>query len=231
MTSTAKLRRNWTYVTARVIVYTFLVAAAAGSFTDEVKCSHMLGLHWQAWTVPFLLDGVALMGKLGRSRRFASATQGAGLWLMVFGGLLSLAANVAAGENTGQRVYGALLVVGFLLVEWYAGKLSPAEPTVDPELVAARAAMAANHEAVIAANKRAAAAEAAAADAAKAVRAERRKANAAARKAQAETAETFTPATPTTTALWIPRQRTDLQALMASLPEAPVSPGIQGTGR
>lgn len=135
--------RNWTYRIAVTIVYTFLIAAAAGSFTDIVKCAHMLGLHWQAWTVPALLDGVALMGKLGRSQRFADRTRRAGLRLMVFGGLLSLAANVAAGDNAGQRVYGALLVIGFLLVEWYAGHLAPAavdEPVAQAVTVPAQRA-------------------------------------------------------------------------------------------
>lgn len=143
-------RRNWTYTAAVVIVYGFLTAAAAGSFMHIVETAHKLGLDWQAWTVPFLIDGVALMGKLGRSRRFATRTQRAGLSLILFGGTLSLAANVYAGDNTGQRAYGVLLVLGFVLVEWYAGQLAPAEADPQPE-VNAEAAIQARIDAEVAA--------------------------------------------------------------------------------
>lgn len=119
-------KRNWTYLTALVIVYGFLLGTAAGSFHHIVVVGDRLGLGWEAWTVPFLVDGIALMGKMGRSRRFAESTQRAGLRLMAFGGVLSLACNIYAGENLGQRCFGGLLVAGFLIVEWYAGKLSPA---------------------------------------------------------------------------------------------------------
>lgn len=158
-----KTHRNWTYITAVVIVYAFLAAAAAGSFLHIVETSHKLGLDWEAWTVPFLIDGIALMGKLGRSNRFAAKTQQAGMRLMLFGGTLSLAANVYAGDNTGQRAYGVLLVVGFLVVEWYAGKLSPAPAAVkviSPEEHARRSEAAQKAAATRKANAEAAAAKA-----------------------------------------------------------------------
>lgn len=159
-----KTRRNWTYLIAVTLVYAFLLAAAAGSFLHIVETSHKLGLDWEAWTVPFLIDGIALMGKLGRSNRFAAKTQRAGMRLMLFGGTLSLAANVYAGDNAGQRAYGVLLVVGFLVVEWYAGKLSPAPVAapveVDEETRARRSAAAQKAAATRKANAQAAAAKA-----------------------------------------------------------------------
>jgi hypothetical protein len=126
MTTKTRTPINWTYVTAVVIVYTFIIGTVLVSFSHIVDVSHTLGLRWEAYTVPFLVDGIALLGKLGRSARFAESTQRAGLKLMAFGGLLSLACNVAAGDNTGQRAYGVLVVVGFMVAEWYASKLRPA---------------------------------------------------------------------------------------------------------
>lgn len=150
-------KRNWTYLTALVIVYGFLLGTAAGSFTHIVTVGDRLGLGWEAWTVPFLIDGIALMGKMGRSRRFAESTQRAGLRLMAFGGTLSLACNIYAGENLGQRCFGGLLVAGFLIVEWYAGKLSPAPApaAVEPAVSAARSDAAKRAAATRAANRQA----------------------------------------------------------------------------
>lgn len=169
-------KRNWTYLTALVIVYGFLLGTAAGSFHHIVIVGDRLGLGWEAWTVPFLVDGIALMGKMGRGRRFAESTQRAGLRLMAFGGTLSLACNIYAGENLGQRCFGGLLVAGFLIVEWYAGRLSPAAPAV-PAKSAARSAAAVKAAATRAARKADAAAAKAAAAEQRAAAAERRRLN------------------------------------------------------
>jgi len=45
---------------------------------------------------------------------------------MIGAGLVSLVRNVEAGVNVGQRVFGVLVVVGFITAEWYASKLKPA---------------------------------------------------------------------------------------------------------
>lgn len=140
---------NWTYWITAVVVHMFLVGAAAISFSHIVDVSTTMGLTWEAWTVPFFIDGIAVLGKVGRSKKFAVSTQKAGLWLMAIGGALSLAANVAAGENDGQKAYGVLVVAGFVLTEWYAGKLEKAPAPVvvevkklDPQVAAERAAKA-----------------------------------------------------------------------------------------
>ena len=127
-----RIKANPTFALVWLIVHTFLVGAAAVSFTHIVDVSERLGVHdWQAYTVPFLIDGIAILGKIGRSRKFAEKTRRAGLVLMGLGGLVSLAANIEAGENIGQKAYGALLVGGFVLAEWYAGKLEAA-PVATP---------------------------------------------------------------------------------------------------
>lgn len=133
----AKIKRaNWTYLTVAGIVRLYMIGALAISFGHIITASGLLGLHgWQARTVPFAIDGFAVLGMIGRSARFAESTQRTGLRLQAAAGLLSLAANVYAGHTLGERLYGALIVTAFIVAEWYAGKLRPApaaKPTVDP---------------------------------------------------------------------------------------------------
>lgn len=129
-----KLRTlNWTYYIVKTVVYGFLFGAAAISFSHIVDVSTTMGLTWEAWTVPFFIDGLAVLGKIGRSRKFAPKTQRAGLVLMAIGGALSLGANWSAGDNDGQRWYGVLVVAGFIIAEWYAGKLEAAPAAQNDE--------------------------------------------------------------------------------------------------
>lgn len=127
--NTTKPRITVTFVLVATIVRLFMAGAAAVSFSHIIATSHSLGLGWEAWTVPFLIDGLAVLGMIGRSIKFANATQRAGLRLMIGAGLLSLACNVYAGHNLGQRLYGVLIVAGFVVSEWYAAKLRPATTT------------------------------------------------------------------------------------------------------
>lgn len=115
---------NWTAFTVSLIVNAFLIMAAFISFTD-IKT---LAIRWGvpatlAWTAPLFIDGLTWMGKIGRSPRLDEDARRAGLALMIGGGLMSLAANVAVGETIGMRVYGALVVVGFVTAEWYSTKI------------------------------------------------------------------------------------------------------------
>lgn len=127
------MKRNWTHITATLIVLAFALGSLAISFSHVIELAHRYGVEgWQAWTAPFLVDGFMLLGRLGMSRRFDTATNRIGRRMLVAGALLSLAANVGVGVTVGQRVYGALVVIGFLVSEWYAGKLAPA-PVVTVE--------------------------------------------------------------------------------------------------
>jgi hypothetical protein len=127
---------NAKYAIAKTVSIGFMLGAAAGSFRGEVELSHSLGLGWEAYTVPFLIDGMAVLGLLGRGREFAASTQRAGLIIAIAMGTLSLACNILAGHTLGQRLYGALIVGVFLASEWYATKLdkAPAPPSVSDEL-------------------------------------------------------------------------------------------------
>lgn len=141
-------KRTPTYLLTAIVVRMFMLGAAGVSFSHIIATSQALGLGWEAWTVPFLVDGLAVLGMIGRSAKFAAGTQRAGLRLMIGAGVLSLACNVYAGHNLGQRLYGVLIVAGFVVSEWYAAKLRPApvgpsaEDLAAAELAAKRSASA-----------------------------------------------------------------------------------------
>lgn len=117
---------NWTYVVVKLVVLMFMSGAAAISFKHIVDVSLTLGLTWEAYTVPFFIDGLAILGLVGRTDKFDVSTKRAGLVLVITAGSLSLAANVTAGDNLGQQAYGALVVCGFALAEWFAGRMKAA---------------------------------------------------------------------------------------------------------
>lgn len=116
---------NWTLVFVQLIVHGFLVMAASISYSDIRTLAIRWGVYASlAWTAPLFIDGLTWMGKLGRSRRLEESTRKAGLILMSIGGSMSLVANIAVGENTGMRVYGGLVVLGYVVAEWFSGRLS-----------------------------------------------------------------------------------------------------------
>jgi hypothetical protein len=163
-------KRSATYLLTAIVVRMFMLGAAGVSFSHIIATSQAL------------VDGLAVLGMIGRSGKFAASTQRAGLRLMIGAGALSLACNVYAGHNLGQRLYGVLIVAGFVVSEWYAAKLRPATNGPSAEDLAA---------AELAAKRSAAAVKAAATRkrntdaAAKAERAETRRIRAAARALEA----------------------------------------------
>ncbi len=122
-----------TFAVVKSLVYLQAAGAAALSFMHIVEVGSRYGLGWQAWIAPFLIDGFAVLGTIGRSAVFAESTRKTGFRLMVGAGLVSLVCNVEAGSNIGQRVFGVLVVAGFVTAEWYASKLKPAAVKVPAE--------------------------------------------------------------------------------------------------
>jgi hypothetical protein len=120
--------KNPTYLAAKTIVWAFVAGSLIVSFTHIVTLFGMLGLHgWQAAAAPLYIDGFAMLGLLGRGRRFAAATRKAGLRMQIAATLVSLAANVVAGTSPGGRIFGAMVVIGYVLAERFADQLAPAE--------------------------------------------------------------------------------------------------------
>lgn len=125
-----KTRKPATYYVVKSLVYLQAIGAGVISFSHIVHVGQSYGLGWQSYVAPFLIDGFAILGTIGRGPSFSEATRRAGLKLMVAAGLVSLACNVAAGENLGQRAFGVLVVAGFITAEWYASKLHAAPAAV-----------------------------------------------------------------------------------------------------
>ena len=127
-----------------VVVWLLLLLAAVVSATHIVETARKLGLHdWQAYTTPALIDLVAIVGKLSMASCFAPAFRRSGFRLLMVGATLSLACNVFAGENLGERAFGVLVVGAFMLLEHHATKggrsaVVPATDEVDETLKAKR---------------------------------------------------------------------------------------------
>jgi hypothetical protein len=137
-TEVAQTAGNVTYYLAKAIVIGFAAGCLYFSFNHTIHLAHMLGATGaQAYSTPAFVDGFMLLGRLGMADAFDASTRKIGRRMMVVGALLSLIANVAAGQTLGDRIIGALVVIGFLVTEWYAGKLKPAPA---PELTPAQKA-------------------------------------------------------------------------------------------
>lgn len=132
--------KTWIYRIAAIIVNGYLLGAAAGSFINIVELAGDIGVHgWHKWTAPLLVDGFVAMGKLLRSRALNEAAHRFGTWLMAIGGILSLTANIVHGHTLGERIFGGLLVAGYLLMERAAEVMgiAPEAREAEPAAVAA----------------------------------------------------------------------------------------------
>lgn len=135
----AQVAGNATYYLAKTIVLGFAIGCLYFSFSHTIHLAHMLGATGaQAYSSPAFVDGFMLLGRLGMADAFDAATRKVGRRMMTVGALLSLIANVAAGQTVGDRILGALVVIGFLVTEWYAGKLKPAPIPAQVELTPAQ---------------------------------------------------------------------------------------------
>ncbi len=159
----------------RGLVYAQAIGAGVISFMHIVEVGLRFGLGWQSYVAPFLIDGFAMLGIIGRNAKdehgdwsFSARARRAGLGLSIGAGLVSLACNVTAGHNVAQMVFGVVVVVGFVTAEWYGSTLESAPPAVAVVDEATRARRSA------AAVKAAATRKRNAATAAKAARAARR---------------------------------------------------------
>lgn len=131
------------FTLVKIIVKLYFLGALAVSFSHIVEASHKLGLHgWQAWTTPFAIDGIAVIGMVMRGEGFSAATRRLGFRVQLTAGLLSLACNVYAGSTTGERIYGVLIVVLFVFSEWLSDRMQSVSVDVERVQAAKRSASA-----------------------------------------------------------------------------------------
>lgn len=104
-------------------IWALLVLAAFVSASHIVDTAGTLGLTgWYRYAAVALIDFVAIVGKLSMHDGFSEPFRKSGFRLLMAGGVLSLGANVYAGDNLGERSFGALTVGVFMLLEHHATK-------------------------------------------------------------------------------------------------------------
>lgn len=110
------------------IAKVYFFGAIAISFIHLVAAAHKGGLTgYEAYTVPVMIDGIAIIGLVMRGTEFSIATRKIGFRVQIGAGILSLMGNVFAAENLGGAAYGVAIVALFLLAEWLSDKIESAE--------------------------------------------------------------------------------------------------------
>lgn len=167
MNNTTKTQKTSKKVMAiRAIVKLYFVGAITGSFIHIVAAAEFLGGHGiEAFSVPFMIDGIAIIGMVMRSPDFSKRTNRIGFKVQCGMGLLSLIMNILAAHNLFGVLYGIGIVGLFVFSEWLSDHIEPA--SVDNREAEAAAIAAAERavreaEAAIAAKKAATSAKRAA---------------------------------------------------------------------
>jgi hypothetical protein len=106
------------------IAKVYFFGAIAISFIHLVAAARKGGLTgYEAYSVPFMIDGIAIVGLIMRGTEFSKSTREIGYRVQLGAGVLSLAGNVFAAENVGGAVYGVAIVALFLLAEWLSDRI------------------------------------------------------------------------------------------------------------
>lgn len=125
---------------ARVIVRGYFTFAIVASFTHLITAATKGGLvGWEAWSVPFLVDGVAILGLIMRGREFDRATRKIGFRTQCGAGLLSLLGNVFAARNLGGALFGVAVVGLFVFTEWLSDRMGSASVEAERDAAQAKA--------------------------------------------------------------------------------------------
>jgi hypothetical protein len=132
-------------IIVRAIVRGYFLAALYGSFHNLIHAGYKAGMGADSPAVPWMVDGVAVLGILMRHPTFSAHSRKVGMCLIAFGASLSLVGNVFAASNAGQAGFGAALVGFYLVGEILSGPkhLQPARVDIDREAAATAAQLAA----------------------------------------------------------------------------------------
>lgn len=142
----------------KVIAKLYFLGALAASFMHLITAAQKGGLTGiEAYSVPFMIDGLALTAMIMRGEEFSTRTRRIGFRVFLFTGTLSLAGNVFAASTIGGAVYGVAIVALFLGMEWLSDNIESAQAEADKlaaaEADAKKAAAVAKGQATRAANK------------------------------------------------------------------------------
>ena len=151
--------------TIKAVAYTMFATGVTLSVTHIVDFFHStLGAAMlTACAMPLFIDGFQIVGRLLRLDRFSDETNAVGWKLQLLGAAASLAANIIAGHTRGDKIAGAILVIGYITIEAVADRIKARKATVAAvaaqALAAKRSAAAQKAVATRAANKAVAAAK------------------------------------------------------------------------
>src|ERR1700755_1125715 len=126
--------------TAKLISRGYFVLALVVIFRHLIHAGMKGGLTWEAYLIPFMVDGIAMMGMLLRGEEFASKTRKIGFRTQIGAGVLSLAGNVYAAHNVGGMVLGVAVVGLFIFAEWLTDQIHSAADEVEAQAIAEAAA-------------------------------------------------------------------------------------------
>jgi hypothetical protein len=107
------------------IVKAYFVFALVFSFAHLVEAGHKAGLQGEAWAVPFMVDGLALVGIVMRTASFARSTRTLGLRIQIVMAAISLALNEYSAHNVGSAVFAAGTVTLYIGAEVVSGHVHP----------------------------------------------------------------------------------------------------------
>lgn len=118
-----------TYRIVKTVAYAMFAAGLVYSVSHIFDLFHnILGSTvLAAALMPAFIDGGQLVGRLIQGEAFAADTRRIGKGLQFGGALVSLAANVIAGHALGDRIAGAVIVVGYVGIELLAERIRPAQ--------------------------------------------------------------------------------------------------------
>lgn len=148
----------------KALTFAIMLLALTLSFVHISELFGLMGAGWEKWTAPFLIDSVAVVGKLATSAEFSAPTRRAGRRALWVAGSISLVANVAVGyveAQYGAAVLGAFVVAAALWGESMIAALRPVAkrtPKVAPKVADPKRSAAAKKAAATRAAKKAAAA-------------------------------------------------------------------------
>lgn len=111
----------------KVIAKLYFLGAMVASFLHLIHAAQKGGLTGaEAYSVPFMVDGLALTGLIMRGEEFSTRTRRIGFRVFLLTGSLSLAGNVFAASNIGGAAYGVAIVALFVGMEWLSDNIESA---------------------------------------------------------------------------------------------------------
>jgi hypothetical protein len=135
--------------TAKVSAYLIALIAGVMSYGHQTTLLLEARAGVYSYAVPLTVDVLAFISAMVRNSDVADETsRKAAAATLILAGSVSVAANIAVGENVIQRIVGFWTVAAYLLAEWFVSRLKAKpvavepEPEVDPEVKARRQAAA-----------------------------------------------------------------------------------------